>query len=153
MPSRLRVDVRIERPFRRDVSAPWLRRVARTALAAEGVTAAELGVVLTDDDAVRELNRTYAGEDASTDVLAFSLREGESFPSADAVLPLGEVVISLPTARRQAEAAGRPLPEEVAHLLVHGILHLLGYDHADPAQEERMRERERTILAQIRGEN
>jgi rRNA maturation RNase YbeY len=153
MPSRLRADVRIDPPFRQEVSAPWLRRVARLALAAEGVRAAELSIVITDDEAVRQLNRAYAGEDEATDVLSFSLQEGEAFPSPDGLLRLGEVVISLPTARRQAEAAGRPLLEEVAHLLVHGILHLLGYDHALPQEEERMRERERAILAQVSGEN
>lgn len=153
MPSRLRADVRIDPPFRQEVSAPWLRRVARLALAAEGVRAAELSIVITDDEAVRQLNRAYAGEDEATDVLSFSLQEGEAFPSPDGLLRLGEVVISLPTARRQAEAACRPLLEEVAHLLVHGILHLLGYDHALPQEEERMRERERTILAQVSGEN
>lgn len=153
MPSRLRADVRIDPPFRQEVSAPWLRRVARLALAAEGVRAAELSIVITDDEAVRQLNRAYAGEDEATDVLSFSLQEGEAFPSPDGLLRLGEVVISLPTAQRQAEAAGRPLLEEVAHLLVHGILHLLGYDHALPQEEERMRERERAILAQVSGEN
>jgi len=153
MPSRLRADVRIDPPFRQEVSAPWLRRVARLAPAAAGVRGAELSIVITDDEAVRQLNRAYAGEDEATDVLSFSLQEGEAFPSPDGLLRLGEVVISLPTARRQAEAAGRPLLEEVAHLLVHGILHLLGYDHALPQEEERMRERERAILAQVSGEN
>ncbi|HXG42239.1 MAG TPA: rRNA maturation RNase YbeY [Dehalococcoidia bacterium] len=153
MPSRLRADVRIDPPFRGEVGAAWLRRVARTALAAEGVRAAEVGIVITDDEAVRELNRTYAGEDETTDVLSFSLQEGEAFPSPDGLLRLGEVVISLPMARRQAQAAGRSLSAEVAHLLVHGILHLLGYDHALPQEEARMRERERTILARVSGEN
>lgn len=149
----LRIDVRIDPPFRAEAPAPWLRGVAATALKAEGVGRAELGIVVTDDETVRELNRTYAQEDAPTDVLSFSLEEGESFPVPDAVRRLGEVVISLPTARRQAEAAGRPLREEVAHLLVHGILHLLGYGHAEPQDEKRMRERETAILTEVFREN
>jgi|FaiFalDrversion2_1042247.scaffolds.fasta_scaffold05124_1 probable rRNA maturation factor len=149
MPSRLRADVRIDPPFRREVSAAWLRRVARVALAAEGVRAAEVGIFVTDDGTVRALNRAYAGEDAPTDVLSFSLQEGEGFPMPDGLLRLGEVVISLPTARRQAQAAGRPLLAEMAHLLVHGLLHLLGYDHATPSQERRMRQRERDILSAL----
>jgi len=125
--------------------------VARAALEAEEVTDAYLGIVVTDDATVRELNRRYAGEDAPTDVLSFSLREGEPFPRPGRrPPPLGEVVVSLPTAERQARAAGRPLRQEVAHLLVHGILHLLGYDHARPEEEREMRAREEAILARLR---
>ncbi len=127
-----------------------LERIARAALEAEGVPAAELGIVITSDATIHELNRRYADEDKPTDVLSFSLREGEEFvlPSEgpDDTVRLGEVIISLDTAERQALEAGRALEAEVAHLLVHGILHLLGYDHAESAEEREMQARERAIL-------
>ena len=135
--------------FERFVEVDNLRRIAAGVLTAESVLSAELGVLVTDDEAVRRLNREYAGEDAATDVLAFSLREGEEFVSPDGVVRLGEVIISYPTASRQAAVAGRLEDEEIAHLLVHGILHLLGYDHAEAEEERVMRERERELLASL----
>ena len=118
-------------------------------LVAEEEPETELSIVVTGDETIRRLNREYAGEDTSTDVLAFSLREGEEFVSPDGVQRLGEVIISYPTARRQADEAGRAIVEEVAHLLVHGILHLLGYDHAGPEEEAEMRAREEALLASV----
>jgi probable rRNA maturation factor len=126
-----------------------LRRIAASVLAVESVPAAEIGVLVTDDEDVRRLNREYAGEDEATDVLAFSLREGEEFVSPDGVVRLGEVIISYPTASRQAAAAGRLVDEEMARLLLHGILHLLGYDHAEPEEERLMRGREAELLASL----
>ena len=121
--------------------------MAGAALEREGLGPGELSVLITNDETVRRLNREYAGEDAPTDVLAFSLTEGEEFALPDGVLRLGEVIISYHTAQRQAAEAGRPVRDEVDHLLVHGILHLLGYDHAESKEEERMRARERELLA------
>ena len=138
--------VSIDDPFADLVSRERMERVARSALEAEGLPDAELSLVVTDDATVRRLNRDYAGEDAATDVLSFSLREGEEFASPDGVLRLGEVIISYPTAERQAREAGRAVDEEIAHLLVHGVLHLLAYDHAEPEDERRMRAREAAIL-------
>lgn len=139
--------VSIDQPYASLVAADWLGAMARTVLAAEGLPAAELGVLVTDDETVRVLNHRYAGEDEPTDVLSFSLREGEEFAAPpDGVIRLGEVVISYPTAERQARQAGRPTEAEVAHLLVHGVLHLLGYDHAQPEEERRMRAREKELL-------
>ena len=129
------------------IDSEQLERLASAAMEREGLTPGELSVLITDDETVRELNRDHAGEDRPTDVLAFSLREGEDFPSPDGVLRLGEVIISYPTALRQAAEAGRPVEAEIDHLLVHGVLHLLGYDHAEPAEAERMREREGELLA------
>ena len=131
------------------VAVGHLERVARAALEGEGVPAAELGILITSDAIIHDLNRRYADEDKATDVLSFSLREGEEFVSPDERERLGEVIISLDTAKRQAEEAGRPLEAEVAHLLVHGILHLLGYDHAEAEEERDMQARERAILAAL----
>jgi probable rRNA maturation factor len=138
--------VTIDEPFLASVDATWLEGVARSVLQAEGVPPAELGAVVTDDGRLRQLNREYAGEDEVTDVLSFSLTEGEQFASPDGVLRLGEVIISYPTAERQAREAGRSTDAEIAHLLLHGILHLLGYDHAEPEEERRMRAREQELL-------
>ncbi len=139
--------VTIDDPFASFVSPEWIEGVARRVLEAEGVSEAELGVLVTGDETVHDLNRRYAGEDKPTDVLSFSLQEGEEFASPDAVLRLGEVIISYPTAERQASEAARPVEDEVAHLLVHGVLHLLGYDHAEPDEEREMRAREAALLA------
>lgn len=140
------VFVTVEEPFAGKADAGWLQSLARAVLAAEGVGDVEASVLVTDDATVRELNRRYAGEDSATDVLSFSLREGEEFTWPDGVERLGEVIISLPTAERQAQEGGVALEHEVAHLLVHGLLHLLGYDHKEPEDEGRMRQREDALL-------
>jgi probable rRNA maturation factor len=138
--------VTVDETFASRVDVGMIEALARRALEAEGV--AELSVLITDDETLRRLNREYAGEDKATDVLSFSQREGEEFPEAEGATPLGEVIVSYPTAERQAREAGRSTEEEVAHLLVHGVLHLLGYDHAEPEEERRMRAREAEILGQ-----
>ncbi len=83
---------------------------------------------------MRTLNRSYRGKDRSTDVLSFSFREG-AFASLQSHV-LGDIVISLPKAVRQARAAGETVQREVDRLLIHGLLHLLGYDHERGAKEE-----------------
>jgi len=139
--------ISVEEALRAAIDSERREGVASAAMEREGLPSAELSVLITDDETVRELNREYAGDDTPTDVLAFSLREGEEFASPDGVLRLGEVIISYPTARRQAADAGIPVEREIEHLLVHGVLHLLGYDHAEPQEEDRMRARERDLLA------
>ena len=132
----------------------------------------QVSLLLTDDSVVRELNREYRGRDATTDVLSFSAQHGghwmgddgvsgdsdadgdgdgdDAFPLPDGELPpWGEIVISLPQAVRQANAAGVPLRRELALLLVHGALHLLGYDHYDAAERAEMQALERAALAAI----
>jgi probable rRNA maturation factor len=130
------------------VDAHALERTAAHALHLECVPApAELSVLLADDVAVRELNRQYRHTDAATDVLSFSQAEGEEFAIPDGETPhLGDVVISVDTARRQAAEYGIPLQDELAHLVVHGVLHLLGYDHQDADGEEVMRAHEDAVL-------
>lgn len=138
----------IDPPFARRVRARALAALARRALASEDTPVCELSVVITDDASVRELNRRYRGEDAPTDVLSFDLTADESFVSSGGDRLLGEVVISYPTAARQAEDAGHAVDEELAHLLVHGVLHLLGHDHQSPAEARTMRAREEALLGQ-----
>jgi probable rRNA maturation factor len=97
----------------------------------------ELSILLTDDRQMREMNKIYRNKDRSTDVLAFAMNEGE-FPGISRGL-LGDVVISVPTAERQARARRAPVLEEVTLLLAHGLLHLTGWDHDTPAKDRAMR--------------
>jgi len=123
-------------------------RDARHALALLGESGVELSIALVDDAAIRELNRNYRGKDRPTDVLSFSQREGEA--AIDRQL-LGDVVISVETARRQAERRGSTTEEELRELLVHGILHLLGYEHERSRSEaRRMFRKTREVLAALR---
>ena len=148
-----RVDVRVAPPFRAALRAAWLRAIARCVLAAEDVVGpAQVGIVVTDDETVRELNRRFLGLDEPTDVLSFGLTGAEEAPFAlppEEASSLGEVVIAYPTAVRQAEDAARPIEAELAHLLVHGLLHLLGYDHQRPEDERAMRRREDEMLVAL----
>jgi probable rRNA maturation factor len=147
-----RIEVQVARPFRSALRAAWLRRIAGHVLLAEGVGPTELGVVISDDATVRDLNRRYLDVDEPTDVLSFGLGEGDDAPFAlppGEAASLGEVIISYPTAVRQAEEQGHSVEAEVAHLLVHGVLHLLGYDHLEAEDERSMRQREEEILADL----
>ena len=101
-------------------------------------------LVLADDETLHKLNREFRGTDAPTDVLSFDMQD-PVHPSDDA---LGEVYISIERARVQAEEDGRPFQDEMAHLAIHGILHLLGFDHQTEADGNRMRHQERRYLAQ-----
>ena len=140
--------VSIEPEFARRVQADWLTGIARITLEHEDVGDCQLSVAVTTDAEIHALNRQYADEDKPTDVLSFSQEEGESFVAPpDEPRHLGDVIISLETAERQASEAGHDLDAEMAHLLAHGILHLLGYDHIEAADEREMRDRERAVLA------
>ncbi len=110
---------------------------------------AEVSVVFTDDEYIRELNRQYRGLDKATDVLSFALAEGEEPDVVDGPEEtlLGDIVISLETAVRQAEEFGHGLERELAYLTVHGMLHLSGYDHETEAEKAEMRAQEELILA------
>ena len=133
------------------IDLPSLGRLARAILADVGETSAELGILFVGDQRMRGLNRRYRGKDRTTDVLAFAMREAVR-PEVSRLMPdmLGDVVISIPTAWRQAKEARRSLDEELACLLVHGILHLCGYDHERGEKEaRRMHRRERMILRSI----
>jgi probable rRNA maturation factor len=111
----------------------------------------EVGVVLADTDTVRDLNRLYRGKDEPTDVLSFGSEESEAFVDAPDEAPfLGEVIVCLPVAEAQAASRGQPVEGQVAHLLVHGLLHLLGYDHeASEAESARMQAHEDALLADL----
>ena len=109
----------------------------------------ELSVVLCDDDYILELNRQHRGKDKPTDVLSFPQAEfsAPEVPlGGQPLLLLGDVVISLPTAQRQADSRGRSLASEVRFLLAHGVLHLVGYDHMTPDDKRIMTNRTRQLV-------
>jgi probable rRNA maturation factor len=124
-----------------------LERAARAALEHESESLdSDLSIVLTDDMRLQELNRDYLGIDAPTDVLSFPASETD--PETGARY-LGDILISVPRAQSQAEAAGHALESEVQLLVVHGVLHLLGHDHAKPEEKRRMWKAQAEILESL----
>ncbi|MDM7999117.1 MAG: rRNA maturation RNase YbeY [Dehalococcoidia bacterium] len=151
----MRLAIRIDREFQRRIDKKWLRSLVKETLAAHGAgNKVELSLLITDDAAVRELNKTYRGQDRTTDVLSFAL-EADSCGNAPVafVMPpeemthLGEVIVSYPKAVKQAAEREHPVEDELALLVVHGVLHLLGYDHDKPSRRREMRSFERRVLA------
>jgi probable rRNA maturation factor len=134
----------IRRCHRPGVSAVRVAATARCLLSALDESESELTVSLVDDAEVRRLNREYRGKDRPTDVLAFAMREGLRVAGDERVL--GDVVISLDAAARQARRHGLAVEDEVRTLLIHGVLHLLGYDHErSQAAARRMKAMERRL--------
>ena len=142
--------------------------MAQSALAARRVLGArgDLSIVIADDETVSDLNRHHRGLDESTDVLSFSfIHQGEYYGDGEAptsfsevesfAMPpgqppgLGEVIVSYPQAVRQAEESTHALDQELARLIAHGVLHLLGYDHVEPEDEALMRSEEKAVLARV----
>ena len=127
-----------------EVKAAPLRADVKAILSALEQKSADVTVVLVDDAEIHRLNRSYRKKDAPTDVLAFAMREGLRAPGDEH--NLGDVVISLETAARQARRRRKTLPAEVRTLVIHGVLHLLGYDHErSDAEARRMRAKEREL--------
>lgn len=173
-----RIQVNVFPAYRKPrlVGVPWLRRVAQLSLiigqsggqsqtpGGEPLYRA-LSLTIADDATVRSLNRDYRGVDEVTDVLAFSFDhpgeyEGEGDAPVVEHVPFvtapeaalgfaGEVIVSYPQCQRQAQAAGHPAQDELALLITHGVLHLLGYDHAEPQEEQAMQAHERAALSQL----
>ena len=110
----------------------------------------EVALLLSDDDESRALNARFRGQDKPTNVLSFpALDDGADLPDAPMPAPLGDIAIALGVTRGEAEAYGRPLADHAAHLLVHGLLHLVGYDHAEDGTAQVMEDLERRILATL----
>jgi probable rRNA maturation factor len=148
----LTVEIQIDADFMAQVDADRLRQAALATLRHQGVEgAAELTVVVTDDEAVRRLNHAYRGVDAPTDVLSFGHAEEETFVVAPGVPRyLGDVLISFPRAETQAAQAGHPVEAELRLLTVHGVLHLLGHNHADAGEKAIMWAAQEEILGEGR---
>jgi probable rRNA maturation factor len=154
----LTIQVLIRPQFRNRVKATEVRRVASTTLGmvpnpagtyAEGQA---LSVVVTDDAEIQSLNRQFRGVDAPTDVLSFGQELGEPFVDASDEPPyLGDVILSYPRAQEQAGEQGHSATQEIRVLIVHGVLHLMGYDHATPEEEAQMWARQDQVLRALPG--
>ena len=162
-----RVNIQVFEELESLVSGEFLEQVARHALdVGKSAADTEVSVVITDDEEVRKLNKLHRGVDEYTDVLSFSFThhgqyygDGELPPERSAgvefVLPqgkqatLGEVIISYPQARRQAEQSGDSVDEELAVLLAHGVLHLLGHDHEIPGDRAEMEKVQAQVLRRV----
>ena len=137
--------INIESEF--NLSADLLERAAHTALKHQKETLeVDLSIVLTDDARLRELNRDYLGVDGPTDVLSFPASETDPETGARYI---GDIIISVPYAARGAEKAGHPLESELQLLVVHGVLHLLGHDHAESKDKARMWKAQAEILESL----
>jgi rRNA maturation RNase YbeY len=125
--------------------------LAQAVLECIGESSADMSVSLVGDGRMRRLNRQYRQKDRSTDVLAFAFREGVAPHRFNrSAAHLGDVIIALPTAERQAKAALRSVDEEIVALLIHGVLHLCGYDHERSADDAlRMQRKERQVRRRL----
>ena len=153
------IDVQVFPAYTGRVTKTWLRMVAGKALQSEdpGGSSA-ISLVIAGDETLRQLNLEFRGLDETTDVLAFPLEDAAhddgrvdgDFPDLpDEAASMGEIVISYPQAKRQALEAKKPLKSELALLVVHGVLHLLGYDHAEPQEERTMWAKQNGVLSTI----
>jgi probable rRNA maturation factor len=164
MRNRLRVEVRASVAEKMRPLLPRFRRLLARAARAGGIEGREVSILFTDDKEMRQINRQFANEDHATDVLSFAqidfgtlgrvpspprrlrraqpgsanANEGATPRRGKQPRPLGDIVLALPTAARQAREKGHSLLAELFHLSVHGLVHLLGYDHADKASERVM---------------
>jgi probable rRNA maturation factor len=138
LPEAVHLEVRWKR---KPVDRRGLRRLVRSVLEGEGMPEARVGLLLTGDEAVREMNRTWRGKDRTTDVLSFP-DDGEGDSGY-----LGDIAVSMDRAVEQAPRFSATFEQETARLVVHGLLHLLGYDHHSPAEGRRMKAKERAYLA------
>jgi probable rRNA maturation factor len=141
------IDVQIAPAFAPILAEERLRAVAESALHHEG-RAGSLTLVITDDQGIQQLNRDFLGRDAPTDVLAFAAQEeaGPFVSAPEASGYLGDVIVSYPRAVAQAEELGHPVEEELDLLIVHGVLHLLGYDHASASEQAAMWSIQESVL-------
>lgn len=151
----MEINVLIDEGLEEHLDADRLQRIGEQVLTLQHVGSnAELGLVITSQERVRELNRQYLGKDTPTDVLAFPMLAAEEDPTSfipppDGIRHLGEVIISYPQAVIQAGEQGHSTDKEIAILAIHGMLHLLGYDDETPELKKKMHAREQEILSQI----
>jgi probable rRNA maturation factor len=121
-------------------------RIAEATLQREEISSSEMTIVFTGNDQIREMNRKFAGEDKVTDVLSFP--DGSTDPDSE-LRYLGDILIAIPVAREQAKARAIELQNEISLLIVHGTLHLLGYDHANPDDKSVMWDLQNKILKEL----
>jgi probable rRNA maturation factor len=156
----MEINVLIEEGIEVEPDAEWMQKVIEKILRYVNIPPnSEISLLVTGQDRIRELNREYRDKDRPTDVLSFSMAEQkeEGEPTAfigppDGLLHLGEVIISYPQAEIQAHERGHSIKKEMAILIAHGMLHILGYDHEKPAMGPAMVAKEREILADLEKE-
>jgi probable rRNA maturation factor len=150
------ISVQMEPEYESELDADALHTLAMGVLEAEGVQGpVELGIVVTTDAEVRALNKQYLGHDYETDVLSFGMSGDEGFVTpGERPSYLGDVAVSYERAAEQAPDYGHSTADEVATLVVHGLLHLLGYDDAEEGERERMHGRQNVLIGRLyrRGE-
>ncbi len=158
----MEINVLIDEDFKECLEVGWLQHITEQVLVAQDAgSSVELGLVIASQERVQQLNKSYLGRDEPTDVLAFSMLPepsgGDLTPFVlppDGIKHLGEVIISYPQTVIQAKEHQHSIKREIAILIVHGVLHLLGYEHDKPELEREMRVREAEILSYIgRGKN
>jgi probable rRNA maturation factor len=148
----MEINILIEEEYKGKITRTWLSEVAKKVLAAERTGQnVELGILLTNQRKIEELNRKYRNINKPTDVLSFFMIPENGLSDAfitppDNIRHLGEVIISYPQAKIQAKECKHTIKEEIAILIIHGLLHLLGYDHEEVKDEKVMRARESAIL-------
>lgn len=149
----LNVDISIDEEFEELVQHRWFRQAIEEIVSIIEIDyEIEVSLLITGDEKMRELNNAYRDSDQTTDVLAFAFQEddGSEFPlSYEGVSQLGEVIISYPEANRQAMERGHSLSMEMMTLTIHGVLHLLGYDHGDADDEALMKAKENVIMDRL----
>ena len=156
----MEINVLVDEGFESYLEASWLDSLAEKILIAQGAdSTAELGLVITGQKKVQELNLNYLDKDDPTDVLAFAMLPEQAggnsvpfVPPPDGKIHLGEVLIAYPQAVIQAEEHQHSTKREIAILIIHGVLHLLGYEHDKPELEREMRARETEIMNYIEEE-
>jgi len=146
----IEIEVQIAAPFEGTLSADRLRRTVEAVLRQED-RKGQVSVMITGDEEIRALNRDYLGRDAPTDVLAFAAQEttGPFVTAPEAATYLGDVIVSYPRAVAQAQERGHPVQQEIDLLVVHGVLHLLGYDHAHDEEKAIMWAKQEEILQSL----
>lgn len=125
----------IDNQQKKIIPTATIRKKTKQILSALGCNAHEISIVMTDNDQIQELNKCYRGVDKPTNVLAFPMQEGRFADITPGLL--GDVVISCQTAREEADKAGITLLERMSQLLIHGILHLMGFDHESSKKDEK----------------
>ena len=146
--------IQIDESFLAHITSETVERALQAvwSVCSPNLSAADAGsvaVVITDTDAVRQLNRQYRGIDAPTDVLSFENAPDPDFPLVESPPHLGDIIIACPVAEMQARAAGHTTSQEVTLLVVHGALHLLGFDHETPDHKNKMWAIQQQIMAAL----
>ena len=154
------IPIQIDEQFQACVEEAWLTAAARETLHACGRVGLSLSILVVDDDEMGRYNRIYRQQDTPTDVLSFAVQEGSPISSevpdtlaAELASELGDLLLAFPYASRQAERHGHSLAAELQLLVVHGTLHLLGYDHDTPTRQVEMWRKQTEILSALTDED